>query len=93
MQDITNNSEWDHERVLHFISLYQECPELWNPSDNNYHIRNKKHDAWQKIAAKVECDIDTAKAKMNSLLASFRREKGKIKKKPQARAKVCIYYA
>lgn len=79
MEDV-NNTEWDHERILYFIDLYHECPELWDPRDKNYHMRNKKQDAWEKIAAKLKCNVDAAKAKMNSLLSSFRRERGKIKK-------------
>lgn len=67
-EENSNNLVWDHETVLHLIDLYRECPALWNPQDRNYHLRNKKNDAWEKIAAKLKYDVGAVKNKMNSLL-------------------------
>lgn len=72
--------QWDHEKCLQLIDLYKEKTELWNPNDNNYHIKTKKHDAWMYIAENMNCDVDVARQKMTSLLSSFRREKQKVKK-------------
>lgn len=72
--------DWDHDKILKLVGMYETKPELWDPTNTNYHMRNKKHDAWTEIARELECDIDVVKGKMNSLLSSFRREKVKMKK-------------
>ncbi|KAK4886981.1 hypothetical protein RN001_003252 [Aquatica leii] len=61
-------SDWNHKKVLHLINVYK-----------NYHLRNKKHDAWVQIASEMDCDVDLVKTKMSFLLSSFRRERAKIK--------------
>lgn len=40
----------------------------------------KKNDAWRKITLSLERDVKECKNKMLSLLASHRKEKGKVKK-------------
>lgn len=72
--------QWNRESILQLIELYRENPELWNPNDNNYHMKTYKLDAWKKIATKVNCEVDDVKQKITSLLSSFRREKLKIKR-------------
>lgn len=74
------NSEWNHQQIEQVIDEYQKKTELLDPKNNNYHIRNKKHDAWQTIAQNIGCEIIEVKSKMTSLLSSFWREKVKIKK-------------
>nr|CAI5821195.1 unnamed protein product [Callosobruchus analis] len=59
--------------------MYETKPELWDPTNTFYHMRNKKHDAWTEIAKGLESDVNVIKGKMASLLSSFRREKVKMK--------------
>lgn len=72
--------EWDREKTLGLIELYQKKEELWNSKINKFHLKNAKGDAWQSIAVNLSCDMNTVKNKMTSLLSSFRREKAKMKK-------------
>lgn len=71
------NSEntWDQDRVIQLIESYREKPVLWNPKDKSYFNKIKKNDAWVELSNLYSCDMDTIKAKMNSLLSSFRKEK------------------
>lgn len=72
--------EWNHEEIEKLIDAYKMRTELWNPKDNNYHIKNLKNDAWLHVAGSVGCDVTSAKSKMSSLLSSYRKEKAKIKR-------------
>ncbi|XP_066600793.1 uncharacterized protein [Prorops nasuta] len=76
---MANAEEWNREKVISFIEEYREFPELWDPQNKDYYLKNKKHDAWQQIATNLQCEINVAKNKMKSLLSSFRRERTKIK--------------
>lgn len=69
--------EWESDNCLQLISLYEDKPELWQP-DHKYHFNKlKKNDAWEYIANEMNITVDVAKAKLNSLLSSYRREKSK----------------
>ncbi len=39
--------EWSHEQLEKLINEQRKNPELWDSKDNNYHMKNKKHDAWK----------------------------------------------
>lgn len=69
--------DWDNEKCLQLIDLYKSKPEIWQSTHNWYHNKLKKHDAWCDIAKEMETTVDIVKAKVNSLLSSFRREKSK----------------
>ncbi|CAK1594949.1 unnamed protein product [Parnassius mnemosyne] len=71
---------WSGEQLLELISLYQENPVIWDPKNPHYFKKNLKNDAWSNIAHSLERDVEECKNKMISLLASHRREKGKVKK-------------
>ncbi|KAJ8931652.1 hypothetical protein NQ314_015405 [Rhamnusium bicolor] len=72
-------SEWNHENIIYLTNLYENKTELWDPGNKNYHLRNKKHDAWLYIAKELKHDVETIKGKMASLFSSLRREKIKMK--------------
>lgn len=72
--------EWTHDAIEKLIDLYRQKPELWDPKENTYHIKTKKHDAWTNISLDMGIDVDAVKSKITSLLSSYRREKGKMKK-------------
>lgn len=71
--------EWCNDSVLQLINAYRIRPVLWNSSDPYYKNKNKKEDAWGEIADMMKTDSAEIKKKIQSLLASFRREKQKLK--------------
>jgi hypothetical protein len=36
------NVEWNHQQIEKLIDLYRQKTELWDPKDNNYHIKKHK---------------------------------------------------
>uniref|UniRef100_A0AAR5QBD8 MADF domain-containing protein n=1 Tax=Dendroctonus ponderosae TaxID=77166 RepID=A0AAR5QBD8_DENPD len=69
--------EWDHDLCLKLIELYKSKPELWNSRHSLYRVRSKKREAWDEIANQLGTSTDILKLKLNSLLASYRRERSK----------------
>lgn len=72
--------EWGREKCLQLVDIYEEYPVLWNPKHGFYYNKLKKHDAWVSISTRMNCGSQEVKKKMESMLASFRREKAKGKK-------------
>lgn len=72
--------EWDNEKSIQLIKLYEIRPELWKATHKYYYNKNKKQDAWSEIARDMGTSVDVVKAKLNSLFSSFRREKAKHEK-------------
>ncbi|XP_031346793.1 uncharacterized protein LOC116173444 [Photinus pyralis] len=73
-------AQWSDESSLLLIEIYKNYEVLWNPRNENYYNKNLKVDAWKEIAAAVEQPEEACKAKIISLLASYRREKAREKK-------------
>ncbi|XP_014252763.1 uncharacterized protein LOC106668474 [Cimex lectularius] len=71
---------WSDEQSLELIGLYQGKPEIWNPKNPDYFKKNLKNDAWSEIALSLGREVEECKNKIISLLASHRRERGKVKK-------------
>ncbi|KAK5647823.1 hypothetical protein RI129_002715 [Pyrocoelia pectoralis] len=72
--------EWSNDKVLKLIEAYRERPVLWDSTDAYYKNRNRKEDAWAELANMLDTnDTSEIKKKIQSLLASFRREKQKLK--------------
>ncbi|KAB0802693.1 hypothetical protein PPYR_04879 [Photinus pyralis] len=69
--------EWEQEKCLQLIAAYGLYPELWQATHKYYYNKLKKNDAWCEIAKQLESNVEIIKAKLNSLLASFRREKAR----------------
>lgn len=71
---------WSEKQSLELISLYEKKPVIWNPR-NPYHYKQPfKNAAWKEIAHTLKRDVEDCKNKMISLLASYRRERSKVKK-------------
>lgn len=70
-----NSLEWNDNRSLRLISLYRDKPILWDPSHSDFKLLKKKNDVWFQIAQTMKVDILDVRRKMESLLASFRRER------------------
>ncbi|XP_076246304.1 uncharacterized protein LOC143186509 [Calliopsis andreniformis] len=69
--------EWTEEQVLEMVSLYEDHRELWDPQHPHYKLVTKKSDAWSEISQNMDIPVDDIKKKMQSLLASYRRERQK----------------
>ncbi|XP_060881404.1 uncharacterized protein LOC132952911 [Metopolophium dirhodum] len=72
-------SDWDREKYLQLIQLYEQNPILWDAQNAQHFNKNLKNDAWLSIANQMDEDEDIVRKKMNSLNGSFRREKSKTK--------------
>ena len=72
--------EWTKENTLDFIQLYEKTSVLWDPNHPQYYNKLHKHDAWEEIATAMGTVPEECKKKMTSLLSSYRREKGRIRK-------------
>lgn len=42
-------AEWRQAEVFKLIDLYKERRLLWDPSEEDYKSRNKKHDSWREL--------------------------------------------
>ncbi|KRT85324.1 Myb/SANT-like transcription factor, partial [Oryctes borbonicus] len=69
--------EWDNEKCLQLIDLYRLKPEIWQSTHKLYSNRLKKQDAWNEMGSDMGTTVDVIKAKLNSLLSSFRRERAR----------------
>ena len=72
------------EKVLDLIEEYRKRPILWDPQNAHYYKTPLKLDAWWEISSvfgfnDTKISVETCKKKIESILASFRREKQKEK--------------
>lgn len=81
---------WSEDKSLELIELYKKKSVLWNPKDPTYFKKPLKNYAWREIADSLGIEADECKNKMISLLASYRREKAKIKKHLGTGKGMCI---
>ncbi|XP_022123747.1 uncharacterized protein LOC110999135 isoform X2 [Pieris rapae] len=68
-----------NEQVLRMVNEFKARPMLWDPEHDLYRIHTAKYEAWSEIAAIFDCDIVDLRRKFNSIFASHRREKGKVR--------------
>ncbi|XP_018019837.1 uncharacterized protein LOC108676287 [Hyalella azteca] len=66
--------EWDRGKCLELIRLFENKPQLWQTGHKYLYSKSKKNEAWEEIAAEMKVPREQIKAKLNSLLASHRRE-------------------
>ncbi len=71
--------EWSESKCLELIEIYRTKSLLWDPKDKNHFRNDLKQDAWREIGEALGVSGGQCKQKMINLLASFRREKKKIK--------------
>ncbi|XP_012145329.1 uncharacterized protein LOC105663054 [Megachile rotundata] len=69
--------EWDNAMCLQLIEFYREHECLWDPGNGSYKSNNKKDEAWREIGKKMNCEVREVRKKMDSILASYRRERQK----------------
>lgn len=64
---------WDRDKIINLIELFREQPSLWDPTNPDYKIRNKKHDAWGSIALEMKLERAEVERKMRCLIGQFQR--------------------
>lgn len=69
--------DWTKSKIFILIDLYHNHPCLWYPKHVDYRNRKEKSDAFNEISDTMDCDVHEVKRKVESLLASFRRERQK----------------
>jgi len=72
--------DWDTKTSLQLIDEFRLQEVLWNPTNQYYFSKNKKHDAWCHLAKQFDTDIEEVKLKIQSIQGSYPREKAKMKK-------------
>lgn len=72
--------EWTEETALKLIDVYKRKCLLWNSKEQDHFKKPLRENAWQEIAVEMNVPAEDCKRKMVSLLASYRREKSKIRK-------------
>uniref|UniRef100_A0A2A4JSL0 MADF domain-containing protein n=1 Tax=Heliothis virescens TaxID=7102 RepID=A0A2A4JSL0_HELVI len=71
--------EWSGDLSIRLVEEYRRRPELWDNGHSLYRVQSAKYEAWADIARIFECDIADLRKKLNSIFASYRREKAKIR--------------
>jgi len=71
--------EWSEDLVLQLIEAYRERPVLWDVGYKLFKIKAKRNDVWEELGTIFNTERYVVKKKINSLLASFRRECRKVK--------------
>ncbi|GJQ79917.1 hypothetical protein Trydic_g18361 [Trypoxylus dichotomus] len=74
--------EWTSDTVMQLIDEYKNRPILWDRDHKHFRNGDRKMKAWLEMAAVFDIkETWEVKKKMNSLLASYRRERHKIRLK------------
>ncbi|KAM3957524.1 uncharacterized protein ACR2FA_008491 [Aphomia sociella] len=71
--------EWTNDLVIKLVEEYRKKPELWDSSHSWYRVQTAKYEAWTALSNKFDCDIADLRKKLNSIFASHRREKAKLR--------------
>ncbi|KAJ8714799.1 hypothetical protein PYW08_004780 [Mythimna loreyi] len=71
--------DWSGDLAIRLVEEYRQRPELWDNTNALYRVQTAKYEAWSDMARIFECDITDLRKKLNSIFASHRREKGKIR--------------
>ncbi|XP_017781837.1 PREDICTED: uncharacterized protein LOC108566460 [Nicrophorus vespilloides] len=70
--------EWSIQKTLQLIEQYHLKPILWDSSNCFYKQYNKREEEWTSLADIFSTSPSEIKRKINSLLASYRRERIKL---------------
>uniref|UniRef100_A0A0A9WZ15 Trigger factor n=1 Tax=Lygus hesperus TaxID=30085 RepID=A0A0A9WZ15_LYGHE len=71
--------QWTEEDCLRLIELFRDHDVLWDPKHMSFYKKGMKEDSWNEVAAAIGRSRDQVKNKIQSLMASYRREKAKVK--------------
>lgn len=67
--------DWTDEECLLLIDLLKARPILWDQTNSQYKMAKKKIDYWSEIAKEMNRNVNEVRRKMDSLQASYRRER------------------
>lgn len=71
--------EWTNNLVIRLMKEYAKRPELWDSNNELYRVQTARYEAWSDLGKLFECDIAELRKKLNSIFASHRREKAKVR--------------
>ncbi|XP_050549942.1 uncharacterized protein LOC118272118 isoform X1 [Spodoptera frugiperda] len=71
--------EWSASAMVRLLHEYRQRRELWCKAHPLYREPSTKYESWSDLAAQFECPIAEIRKKLNSIFASYRREKIKIR--------------
>ncbi|XP_050517011.1 uncharacterized protein LOC126891783 [Diabrotica virgifera virgifera] len=73
--------DWGKKDVFKFLQLYEDESVIWNPEHSDNKNRNLVYDAWKRIEINMDgkYPIDELKRKKESLMASYRGCRNKIR--------------
>nr|CAD7464539.1 unnamed protein product [Timema tahoe] len=72
--------EWSRNQTFKLIQAFKGHDILWDSTRDDYRDRAKKLCAWAAVASQVGASVDECRKRMESMLASFRRERAKVVK-------------
>nr|CAH7714530.1 unnamed protein product [Callosobruchus chinensis] len=70
----------DQESSIRLIELYQTYRFLWDAKDKLHHNKTRREDAWKENSEKIQYPVPVLKAKMKTLMGSYRSEKSRENK-------------
>nr|CAH7768586.1 unnamed protein product [Callosobruchus chinensis] len=70
----------DQESSIRLIELYQTYRFLWDAKDKHHHNKTRREDACKEISEKIQYPVPVLKAKMKTLMGSYRSEKSRENK-------------
>lgn len=70
----------DQIKCIQLIETYKKYPILWNSREKLYHNKNKREDAWREIETCLQLPVSVMKAKMKTLMGTYRSEKSRQNK-------------
>ncbi|KAH9631125.1 hypothetical protein HF086_008627 [Spodoptera exigua] len=72
-------ADWSGDALVRLLAEYRKRPELWYKGHRLYREHSAKYESWSELAALFHCTIAELRKKLNSIFASYRREKSKIR--------------
>lgn len=73
--DLPKMLDWSNDDTERLIDLFREQPVLWHSNKTGFKVNAQKSEAWDIIAKDMGRSKRDVRRKMNSLMASFRRER------------------
>lgn len=70
---------WTNDHIINLINEYKKKTCLWDPKHPLFRVQAAKYEAWCELAEIFECEIADLRKKFNSIFASHRREKAKVR--------------
>lgn len=69
----------NNDQVLRMVNEFKVRPMLWDPDNDLYRVHTAKYEAWSEIAKMFDYDVTDLRRKFNSIFASHRREKARVR--------------